>query len=422
MELANNKYHIQNVDVLSMVEEHGSPLFVYDADVIKRQYQRMDNAISYKHKRLNFACKSLSNINILRYMRSLGAGLDTVSIQEVQMGLRAGFTPDEIMYTPNCVSFEEIQEAVQLGVRVNIDNLSILEHFGHLYGDRYPVCIRLNPHIMAGGNHKISVGHIDSKFGISIHQMRHLERIIQAYGIHVNGVHMHTGSDILNIDAFASAVNILLDCARSFKELEFIDFGSGFKVPYKPNDLSTDIEAFGEHMSKIFAEFCLDYGKELRMEFEPGKYLVSESGTFFTTVNVLKQTPATVFAGVNTGFNHFIRPMFYDAYHHMVNVSNPNGKPRVYTVVGYICETDTFGWDRQIEEIHEGDVLAFKNAGAYVFTMASNFNSRLKPAEVFVINGKAYVISKRQTFDDLLANQVELGDEILTSQIAEIEN
>jgi diaminopimelate decarboxylase len=422
MELANNKYHIQNVDVLSMVEEHGSPLFVYDADVIKRQYQRMDNAISYKHKRLNFACKSLSNINILRYMRSLGAGLDTVSIQEVQMGLRAGFTPDEIMYTPNCVSFEEIQEAVQLGVRVNIDNLSILEHFGHLYGDRYPVCIRLNPHIMAGGNHKISVGHIDSKFGISIHQMRHLERIIQAYGIHVNGVHMHTGSDILNIDAFASAVNILLDCARSFKELEFIDFGSGFKVPYKPNDLSTDIEAFGEHMSKIFAEFCLDYGKELRMEFEPGKYLVSESGTFFTTVNVLKQTPATVFAGVNTGFNHFIRPMFYDAYHHMVNVSNPNGKPRVYTVVGYICETDTFGWDRQIEEIHEGDVLAFKNAGAYVFTMASNFNSRLKPAEVFVINGKAYVVSKRQTFDDLLANQVELGDEILTSQIAEIEN
>lgn len=422
MELTGNAYTIQGMDVLDLVERQGSPLFVYDADVIKRQYDRLNNAISYKHKKLNFACKSLNNINILRYMRSLGAGLDTVSIQEVQLGLHAGFAPDEIMYTPNCVGFEEIQEAVSLGVRINIDNLSILEHFGHLYGDRYPVCIRLNPHIMAGGNHKISVGHIDSKFGISIHQMRHLERLIKAYGINVNGLHMHTGSDILNIDAFKSAVEILLDCAREFENLEFIDFGSGFKVPYKPNDLSTDIETFGEEMSNIFADFCKEYGKDLVMEFEPGKYLVSECGTFFTTVNVLKQTPATVFAGVDTGFNHFIRPMFYDAYHHMVNVSNPNGKPRIYTVVGYICETDTFGWDRQIEEIKEGDVLAFKNAGAYVFTMASNFNSRLKPAEVLVVSGKAHVISQRQTFNDLLANQVELSDEVLNLQPAETNN
>ena len=420
MELVGNAYQIQGVDVLQLAKEHGSPLFVYDAEVIKRQYDRLNTAISYNHKKLNFACKSLNNVNILRYMRSLGAGLDTVSIEEVQLGLHAGYSPDEIIYTPNCVSFEEITKAVELGVRINIDNLSILEHFGHLYGNRYPVCIRLNPHIMAGGNHKISVGHIDSKFGISIHQMRHLERLIKAYGINVNGLHMHTGSDILNIDAFKSAVEILLDAARSFEDLDFIDFGSGFKVPYKPNDLSTDIETFGEEMSNIFTQFCKEYGKELTMEFEPGKYLVSESGTFFTTVNVLKQTPATVFAGVNTGFNHFIRPMFYDAYHHMINVSNPAGKPRIYTVVGYICETDTFGWDRQIEEIKEGDILAFQNAGAYVSAMASNFNSRLKPAEVLVINGEAHVISKRQEFRDLLVNQVELGDEVLHSQTLEV--
>ena len=420
MELVGNAYQIQGVDVLQLAKEHGSPLFVYDAEVIKRQYDRLNTAISYNHKKLNFACKSLNNVNILRYMRSLGAGLDTVSIEEVQLGLHAGYSPDEIIYTPNCVSFEEITKAVELGVRINIDNLSILEHFGHLYGNTYPVCIRLNPHIMAGGNHKISVGHIDSKFGISIHQMRHLERLIKAYGINVNGLHMHTGSDILNIDAFKSAVEILLDAARSFEDLDFIDFGSGFKVPYKPNDLSTDIETFGEEMSNIFTQFCKEYGKELTMEFEPGKYLVSESGTFFTTVNVLKQTPATVFAGVNTGFNHFIRPMFYDAYHHMINVSNPAGKPRIYTVVGYICETDTFGWDRQIEEIKEGDILAFQNAGAYVSAMASNFNSRLKPAEVLVINGEAHVISKRQEFRDLLVNQVELGDEVLHSQTLEV--
>ena len=316
--------------------------------------------------------------------------------------------PKKIIYTPNCVSFDEISEAVSLGVRVNIDNLSVLEHFGHVYGDRYPVCIRLNPHILAGGNHKISVGHIDSKFGISIHQMRHLERIIDAYGIHVNGLHMHTGSDILNIDAFASAVDILLDSARHFEDLEFIDFGSGFKVPYKPQEVSTDIISFGDRMTRLFREFCDEYGRELRMEFEPGKFLVSESGTFLATVNVLKQTPATVFAGVNTGFNHFIRPMLYDAYHHIVNVSNPVAKPRIYTVVGYICETDTFGWDRPIQEIREDDILAFQNAGAYVSSMSSNYNSRLKPAEVFVLDGQAHLITRREEFRDLLRNTVEV--------------
>jgi diaminopimelate decarboxylase len=285
----------------------------------------------------------------------------------------------------------------------------MLEKFGHQYGNSYPVCVRLNPHIMAGGNHKISVGHIDSKFGISIHQIRHLHRIVEACRINVNGIHMHTGSDILNIDAFLQGASLLLDAAMNFKNLEYIDFGSGFKVAYKPGDASTNIEELGEKMSQLFLGFCDEYGKQLKLVFEPGKYLVSEAGKFLCKVNVVKQTTATVFAQVNTGFNHFIRPMFYDAYHHITNISSEGAQPRIYTITGYICETDTFGWDRSLAEVREGDILCFDNAGAYVYSMSSNYNSRVKPPEVLVYKGKAHLISRAETLEDLLATQVDVS-------------
>ncbi|MCF8461438.1 MAG: diaminopimelate decarboxylase [Flavobacteriales bacterium] len=395
--------------LLQLAEEFGTPLFVYDADIMESQYKRLVNAFDGLKLNIQYACKALSNQAVLQHFNALGAGLDTVSIEEVQLGLRAGFTPDRIIYTPNGVSFEEIQEAVKLGVKINIDNLVMLEKFGSEYGSSYPVCVRMNPHIVAGGNHKIQVGHIDSKFGISIHQTRHLTRIIEAYKIHVNGLHMHTGSDILDVGVFLQGSELLLEAAFHFKELEYVDFGSGFKVAYKPNDVSTNIEELGAKLTERFKAFCKEYGKDLELAFEPGKFLVSESGTFLCKVNVIKQTTATVFAGVDTGFNHFIRPMFYDSYHHITNISNPEGAERIYTVVGYICETDTFAWDRKITEINENDILAFQNAGAYVFAMSSNYNSRLKPAEVLLKNSKAHLITRRQTLEDLLVNQVDVS-------------
>lgn len=395
--------------LLSLADEYGTPLFVYDADRMEAQYERLVNAFPGMRLNIQYACKALSNQAVLQHFNALGAGLDTVSIEEVQLGLRAGFSPDRIIYTPNGVSFEEIKQAVAFGVKVNIDNLVMLEKFGNEFGSSYPVCVRINPHIVAGGNHKIQVGHIDSKFGISIHQLRHLTRIVNAYGLHVNGLHMHTGSDILDVGVFLKGSELLLEAAFQFKELEYIDYGSGFKVAYKPNDVATDIEELGEKLSVQFKEFCKEYGKELELAFEPGKFLVSESGTFLCTVNVIKQTTATVFAGVNTGFNHFIRPMFYDSYHHITNLTNPDGPERIYTVVGYICETDTFAWDRKIAEINENDILAFHNAGAYVFAMSSNYNSRLKPAEILLKDGKPYLISRRQTLEDLLVDQVDVS-------------
>jgi diaminopimelate decarboxylase len=259
---------------------------------------------------------------------------------------------------------------------------------------------------MAGGNSKISTGHIDSKFGISVYQMPHVLRIIEANKMHVEGIHMHTGSDILDVDVFLRATEILLNTAKGFKELKFIDFGSGFKVPYKADDIHTNIEQFGKELSKQFKAFCKEYGSEITLMFEPGKYLVSEAGYFLVKVNVIKQTTATVFAGIDSGLNHLIRPMFYDAYHHIINISKPKAKQRLYTVVGYICETDTFGWNRKINEISEGDILCFLNAGAYCFSMASNYNSRLKPAEVILYKGKDYLIRERETYEDLKRNQV----------------
>lgn len=377
-------------------------MYVYDGDVIRSQWKRLHEAFHSAPLRIKYAIKALNNPHVLRLLRTLGAGVDAVSVQEVRMAKFAGFLSSEIIYTPNSVSFEEIQEAVQEGVQINIDNISILEQFGHTYGSKIPVCIRINPHILAGGNTKISTGHIDSKFGISIHQMRHVHRVISSLGIRVNGLHMHTGSDILDAQVFLQGAEVMFTLLPDFPDLEFLDFGSGFKVAYREGDVTTDLVDLGQKLSKRFKEVQESYGKPLELWFEPGKFLVSEAGHFLVKVNVIKQTTATVFIGVDSGQNHLIRPMFYDAYHAIDNVSNPGGTPRIYTVVGYICETDTFGWDRKLPEVREGDILRFRNAGAYGFSMASNYNSRFRPAEVLISDGKAQLIRRRETLDDLL--------------------
>ena len=392
--------------LLKIADEFGTPVYVYDADKIVNQYTRLKHAFEPLKVKIKYACKALNNSNILKLLKNEGSGLDAVSINEVRLGMKAGFAPNEIIFTPNCVGFDEIKMAVELGVQINIDNISILEQFGNEYGNKVACCIRLNPHILAGGNKKISTGHIDSKFGISIYQLRHVLRVIKTYNMNINGLHMHTGSDILDAGVFLQGAEILFDVAKDFPDLTFIDFGSGFKVAYKENDITTDIEELGKAISERFIEFTKEYGRELELWFEPGKFLVSEAGYFLVKTNVIKQTTATVFVGVDSGMNHLIRPMLYDSYHEIINISNPEGKQRIYTVVGYICETDTFGWDRKLSEVHDGDILCFKNAGAYGFTMSSNYNARVRPSEVMMYNGKSHLIRKRETLDDLIKNEV----------------
>lgn len=399
---------VQNVDLLEVCRQYGTPLYVYDAEKIIMQIQKLRSAFHHRQVKFKYAAKSLTNQSILKLVGKQGIGLDVVSIQEAQLGLRAGYAPHEIMYTPNCVSFSEVQEAVSLGVRINIDNLSLLEDFGKVYGNSVPCCLRLNPNLMAGGHVKISVGHNRSKFGISALQLEDILRIIDIYQINIDGLHVHTGSDIVDIDIFLSGADLLFQIAFHFPDLQFIDFGSGFKVPYKPGDASTQLMELATRLQDKFDVFCKEYGRPLEMWFEPGKFIVSEAGFLLAHVNVVKKTPGVTFVGLDTGLNHLIRPMMYDAYHGITNLSNPNGRKEIYDIVGYICETDTFASNREISEVRKGDILAILNAGAYGFSMSSNYNSRLRPAEVLIYEGKAKLIRQRETLDDLLKNQIEI--------------
>tara|TARA_R110002096_G_scaffold55627_3_gene142633 strand:+ start:927 stop:2159 length:1233 start_codon:yes stop_codon:yes gene_type:complete len=408
MEIKNQQYCIGEIPLLDIAQKYGSPVYVYDGAKILHQIEALNQAFSDVKMKIKYATKSLSNINILKLMKKAGTGVDAVSVEEIKLCLHVGFSPEEIMYTPNCVDFDEIKQAVAFGVMVNIDSIPMLEHFGTEYGSSVPICIRLNPHILAGGNAKISVGHIDSKFGISILQLKHILKVVQAYELNVIGLHVHTGSDILDAEVFLKGAEILFDAAREFHDLAFLDFGGGFKVAYKEGDITTDIQDVGRKVSAAFKTFCKEYGRELEIWFEPGKFLVSECGYLLTKANVVKPTPATTFVGVNSGLNHLLRPMMYDAYHSVVNISKLDGPERVYTIVGYICETDTIAADRKLKEVKEGDIIAIKNAGAYGYSMSSNYNSRFRPAEVLILNGKDHLIRKRETMDDILRNQISV--------------
>ncbi len=396
---------ISNEQMLRICEEHGDPIYIYDGDQIRENYNLFTSSFDVKKLNVHYACKALSNQAVLKLFKQLGAGLDCVSMEEVQRGLRAGFEPQEILFTPNNISESEYEEAIATGVKINVDSLHMLEYMG-VNHPNLPVYIRVNPHLMAGGNQNISVGHIDSKFGISIHQVPNVERIVKTYGVNVQGVHVHTGSDILDADIFVRAAELVFSVVEKFDTVTHIDFGSGFKVAYKEGDLHTDLPSFGKTFSESFNAFCEKQGKEYTLEFEPGKFMVSNAGYFVAGVNLIKQTTSCTFIGLNTGFNHFIRPMFYNAHHEIVNLSNPDGRPKVYSVVGYVCETDTFALDRILPEVRRGDMVAFKNAGAYCATMSSNYNSRVRPPEVLVENGEARLIRRRETIEDVLACEV----------------
>jgi diaminopimelate decarboxylase len=408
MEFSEGNYKIQGVNVLDIAHQFGTPLYVYDAEKIISQIKSLKTAYSGSDVKVKYAAKALTNVSILKLIRKYGAGIEVVSLQEAHLAIRAGFTSREILFTPSGVDFSEISEGVSLGLAINLDNLSALQKFGEKFRNTYPCGIRINPHILAGGNYKISTGHSNSKFGISIYQLPQIRELVDRYGIQIHGLHVHTGSEITETDIFLKMAEILFGLAGDFQDLKFIDFGSGFKVAYKDGDMVTNVYDVGLKLTKIFNEFCMMYGRKLELWIEPGKYIVSESGILLVQANVVKSTPTVTFVGVNSGLNHLIRPMMYDSYHHIVNVSNPTGSQKTYTVVGYICETDTFGTDRRMHEVREGDILALKNAGAYGFSMSSNYNSRLRPAEVLVINNEALLIRERETFEDLLQRQVIL--------------
>ncbi len=409
MQLINNHYKIQGISVLDICEKYETPLYVYDADKIIEKITILKQSFPNVNLKIKYACKALTNISILKLMKKHGVELDVVSPEELELGLMAGYTGDQITFTPSGVSFDEIEKAVDAGTKVNLDNLNVLEKFGIKYGNTKPCMLRIKPNVAAGGNHKIMTAHEGSKFGISILQKGEILAIVKKYDIQVIGLHQHTGSDIKEADAFLMVAEKMFDLAMYFPDLQILDFGGGFKVPYKKGDHLTDMHKLGKEITANFIDFCNKYGRNLELWFEPGKFLVSEAGTFLVKTNVVKKDPKINFIGVNSGLNHLIRPMMYDSYHDIMNISNTNENHKdTYNIVGYICETDTFGENRELNITTEGDILAFKNGGAYGYTMASNYNSRARPAEVLVIDGQAKLIRKRESMHDLIANQIIL--------------
>ena len=399
---------ISDEQLQAAASQYGTPLYMYHAEKITAQYQQLQNAFEGVYARFFYASKALTNLAVLQHIHSIGCNIDCSSINEVYLALKAGFNPEQILYTSNGISFEEIEAAVEAGVSVNIDSLSNLEKFGQAYGSRYPVGIRLRPNIMAGGNLKISTGHNGSKFGIPIEQLNEILTIKDQYKLRINCLHVHTGSEIKDVEVFIKVADIFFDLVPSFPDLQVLDMGGGFKVPYQEGEKGTDIPLLAKRVGEVLNKFENSYGKRFQVWFEPGKYLVSECGYLITSVNVIKETPTVIFAGINSGFNHLIRPMFYEAYHHIRNISNPNGAIKNYAITGNICETDNFAWDRPINEIREEDLLVIENAGAYGFEMGSNYNSRFLPAQVLLRDEKMHLVRKRDTMKDLLKNQIGL--------------
>ena len=386
----------------------GTPLYVYHAERIEQQYQNLLTHFSSTQTRFFYACKALTNIHILKVVKEMGCNIDCSSINEVKLALHVGFLPNNILYTSNSVGFDEISTAVELGVHVNIDSLSNLEKFGAKFGAGKAVGVRIRPDVMAGGNLKISTGHDKSKFGIPVAQLDALKLIQEKYQINIRTLHIHTGSEIKDVAVFIKSADVFETLLPHFPTVEVLDFGGGFKVPYQPGEIGTDMPLLGAEVNKAMQHLSEKFGRSFSAWFEPGKYMVSEAGFFIAKVNVLKPSGDRIFAGLNTGLNHLIRPMFYDAYHHIDNLTHPSNPTKQYAVVGNICETDTFAWDREIPSIEEGDLLVFYNAGAYGYEMASNYNARFKPAQVLYQNGVAKLISRADQFEDLLSLQVPL--------------
>ena len=393
---------ISNPTLVELTKSHQTPFYIYNGNVIENQYKEIQKAFNNcKEFQVNYAVKALSTIGVLQFIQKLGASADTVSINEIKLALLAGFLPNKISYTPNGASFEEITEAINLGVHITLDNLYQIEKYAQL-NSKKAIGIRINPVIIAGGNDKIIVANKESKFGISLDKINQIKVLIKNNGLKIDGFHIHLGSDILNMDSFKKSASVLFSVAKQFNDLKFINFGGGFKVKYKADDDFMDIKAVGEQLTDHFNEFQKTYKNSLKLIIEPGKFLVSNSGLFISEITTIKD--GNVF--VNSGFNHFIRPMYYNAYHHIRNISNTEKTVEKFNIVGTICEQDTFGENRIIGNPKVGDIICMENAGAYCFSMASNYNSRLKPMELFYYNNETKVIRKREVFENLLENQV----------------
>ncbi len=411
MEIRNNKLYLGGVSAEELVKKFGSPLYAYEEDTIVNNYKKIVSVLPYPKLKMLYACKANTNAAIMRKLKELGCGLDVVSPGELKLALKLGFKPENILFTATSVTDEELKEAIANKVLVNMDSLSEMERYGRL-NPNSRISVRINPEVGAGFHNHVITGGPDSKFGIYYTQVEEIKKTAARHRLKIVGIHMHIGSRYLDPAPFIKAMQILFMTAKQFPDLEFVDFGGGIGVPYSPNENPIDMEYWGKEAAQQFSEFCKNYGRQLTMMFEHGRFYVAESGFLLCTVNTLKETPKFRFVGVDTGFNHLVRPTMYGSYHEIINASSASGGKEEVVIAGNICESgDLFTRDgdgavkRQLPKIKEGDVLAICNAGAYGYSMSSNYNTRPRPAEILVKNGKAEIIREQESMAYLLQYQ-----------------
>ncbi|MFC1691407.1 diaminopimelate decarboxylase [Nanoarchaeota archaeon] len=412
MQIKSNKLILGGVSAEQLIKDFGSPLYVYEGDVIRDRINQLKSCIKWPKTDLHYACKANTNIHIMKILRKEGSYIDAVSPGEVQLALESSYDSKHILFTGNNASDEDLNFCIKNHVLVNLGSINQIHRYGKLAKNKKTakkVSIRINPDVGAGHHGHCITGGPDSKFGVYYNEIEEAQKTAKKYGLEIIGIHSHIGSGILDTETWLMAMDVVLGVAKKVKGLSFIDFGGGIGVPYKPEEKSLNLNEFGKAVTKKFSEFCKEYGKDLRLKLEPGRFLVCESGYLLCTVTNTKKTPAHKFAGTDTGFNHLVRPAMYGSYHEIYNASNSKGAKEKIVIAGNICESgDIFTQDehgpvgRSLPKIKEGDILAIANAGAYGYSMASNYNTRPLPAEVLVSKGKARVIRKRQKVEDLM--------------------
>ncbi|MDD3154281.1 MAG: diaminopimelate decarboxylase [Victivallaceae bacterium] len=398
--------------LLECAARYGTPLYVYDGDRVLEQYRSLYDFIDYDKLEIHYAMKANFNVGILKLLRDAGASLDTVSPGEVLLALKLGFDRSKIIYTANNMTDEEFEAVLSLGVTMNIGSLSRLEKIAKRHkGMR--LCLRFNPDVTDGDSAATMTGGDLTKFGILFDDLDKVKALVDRGNLKVIGLHEHTGSGLQHTESVYRSMDNLMAIAtpENFPDLEFMDFGGGFKVPYKPGEARVDYRQMGREIREKFVAFCQGYGRKLKLYFEPGKYMVAECGSLLVTVNTIKHNRTRTIVGCNSGFPQLIRPMLYGAYHRIVNLSNPDGKEAMYDVCGNICETgDRFAEQRPLPEVRESDVLSIENAGAYCYSMGGVYNLRPMPGEVVVVKGVPALVRPALTNEELVDRILAMSD------------
>ncbi len=402
MKVRNNKLYFGNFNAEALIKKFGSPLYVYDEETLIKKYKELIEGIGYRGLKIHYAIKTNSNQEIVKVFKRLGAGAECVSRGEVLLALKAGFRSSQILYTCSNIKEEELKWLIRKKIRVNLDSLNQLKMYGRLK-PKAEVAIRINQGIGSGSHEHLITGGPKSKFGVYYTKINEVKKIAKKYDLKIIGLHQHIGTTILDEIVFLKAIKALLKTAFKFENLEYLDFGGGFGVPYKPTDKALNMKKLGKKISQELSEFVGKYRKELIFIFEPGRFLAAEAGFLLATVVDLKQTPGHNFVGLDSGMNHLIRPALYGAYHEILNASQIKGPKETSTVVGNNCETgDFFARSRKMTKAKIGDILAICNAGAHGFVLSSNYNLRPRPAEVLVSKNKIKLIRRREREGDLI--------------------